>query len=68
MTTRINLSMTDSANKKLEELAKDAGGSKSEIIRRALKLYALAEQEKKEGKKLAIINDKDEIEAKVVGF
>lgn len=47
---RMELKLNDSLSADLDRFAKEAGGSKSEVIRRAMTLYALAKaQVGKEG-------------------
>jgi len=44
--------------KKLEELAKEAGLTKAELIRRAINFYALVIDAKKKGKRIVLEDEK----------
>ncbi len=64
---RLNITMPDSANSRLEALASDDQKSKSAIIEKALTLYEFAHKAAKDGKTLAILNADGSPDTKIVG-
>lgn len=65
-TKRYNLELSLDMDKKLDELSKQEGISKADLVRRALSLYAFVETQSKENKSLAIVDQKNQIETKIV--
>jgi predicted transcriptional regulator len=53
---RLTLDVTDELNNRLDHLAAEAGGSKSEFLRKAIALAEAAVAARKEGNEVAIIN------------
>ncbi len=53
---RLTLDVTDELNERLNELAAEAGGSKSEFLRKAIALAEAAINARKEGNEVAIVN------------
>lgn len=67
-TVRLNLILTENANVQLKNLSKASGVSKSELIRKALKLYALIKHEEKKGQHLALVNEQKVVSSRIVGL
>jgi predicted transcriptional regulator len=53
---RLTLDVTDELNERLDQLAAEAGGSKSEFLRKAIALAEAAVAAKKDGNEVAIVN------------
>lgn len=54
---RLNLDLSQEAYDLLQELAEDTGKNMAEVLRTGLALYGIAREEKKNGRKLGIIQD-----------
>lgn len=57
MSTRLTLDLSDDANERLTQIAKQSNISKAEAIRRALSLLSVAEREVRNGNSLAIVKE-----------
>jgi len=64
---RLNISMPESANTRLEALA-EGERNKSVVIEKALILYEFAHKAAKEGKKLAILTADGNKETEIIGL
>jgi hypothetical protein len=63
---RLNLELSDDAYETLEMLRKRMDkASKAEVLRSAVALLQLATSEKVKGKKLAILNGDEEVDARI---
>ena len=57
---RLTIQFSEQMDELLEQLAKDKGINKSEVLRRALAIYKYADDETKDGeKRLSITSSKD---------
>ncbi len=65
---RLTLDVTDELNERLNGLAEEAGGSKSEILRKAIALIELAINAKRSGKHMAVVDQNDKVVTTVVGL
>lgn len=63
-----DFSMTPKTESHLNELARDIGGSREDVFRIALALLTVAVKAKQDGKKLAIIDDKGNIDTETTDF
>jgi hypothetical protein len=64
----IAIELTPEANQALEELMSRTGDSPSVLFRKALGLYKLAEDAKREGKAVGIATTPDSLETEFVGL
>ncbi|GAB1543123.1 hypothetical protein NUACC21_57970 [Scytonema sp. NUACC21] len=53
---RLSLDVTPELNKTIEDLSKTIGGSKSDVLRKAIALMEVVVDYQKEGKKVGIAN------------
>ena len=58
---RYSIELAVALDEKLEQLAKERGISKVDLIRRALALYALVDEQAKDDNGLAIVNKENEV-------
>jgi hypothetical protein len=66
--TRITLDLPAEAAQALNELMSRTGDSPSDLFRKALGLYKLAEEAKREGKAVGIAETPDSLETEFVGL
>ena len=62
---RLTLELSEETREMLEKLAKENGKSMTDIVREAIALRNFAEEQKKEGKSLAIVSG-DKIDTKIL--
>lgn len=62
---RLNLDLGEEAYQTLHKLAEESDKNMSEILRTALNVYKIAEDEKKRGRELAIVEN-EEVKMKIV--
>lgn len=67
-TVRLNLELSKKLNRRLEDLAKKTGGSKSDVLRRAIALMEIAVYAKETGKKLGVVDPDQYLEMEIVGI
>lgn len=69
-TEKVKLSLEVSAelNKTLERLAEGIGGSKSEVLRKAIALMDVALEAKQRGQKFGIANKDQQLATEIVGL
>lgn len=65
---RMNITISDNLASELDALSAQDDTSKSEILRKALTLFALAREGKREGKKLALIGNNGQVATEIVGL
>ena len=65
---RLTLEVTADLNDRLDELAADCGGSKSELFRKAIALIELAIVAKREGSEIAVVDKDQRVVTTVVGL
>ncbi|MGO9597090.1 MAG: hypothetical protein ACLP7Q_03620 [Isosphaeraceae bacterium] len=66
--TGIAIELTPEANQALDELMQRTGDSLSDLFRKAIGLYKLAEEAKREGKAVGIATTPDSLETEFVGL
>lgn len=64
----LTLDMTDELNERLNLLAVDAGGSKADVLRKAIALVDVAICARKTGQQLAIVDKEGRVVSKIVGL
>jgi metal-responsive CopG/Arc/MetJ family transcriptional regulator len=65
---RMNITVSDNLASKLNALSEENDTSKSEIFRKALTLFALAQEGKHDGKKLALVGEGGKVVTEIVGL
>jgi metal-responsive CopG/Arc/MetJ family transcriptional regulator len=65
---RLNLSISDDLAAKLDELSQDGETSKSEILRKALTLFAMAKDATRHGKRLGLVGEGGQVTTEIVGL
>ena len=65
---RMNITISDNLATEHEALSAQSDTSKSEIFRKALTLFALAQEGKRAGKKLALVGDSGQVVTEIVGL
>jgi len=65
---RINLHLSQETEKSLNDLAKSASTTRTEIIRQSLALMKLAQTAKQEGRHLGFVKERDKLDTEIVGL
>jgi len=65
---RMNITISDELAKRLSDLSEQSDTTKSEILRKALTLFDLAQEGKREGKKLALVGNGGQVMTEIVGL
>lgn len=65
---RLSLQVTEELNRLLEEMADDAGTTKSDVLRQALALMKAARDGKKQHRHLGFVSDPRRLDTEVVGL
>jgi predicted transcriptional regulator len=65
---RMNITISDDLAERLGALSEQSDTTKSEIFRKALTLFDLAQAGKREGKKLALVGDSGQVMTEIVGL
>ena len=65
---RISLDISPELNEKLQTMARDIHGTKSDVLRKSLALMEVALQATKEGKKFGAAEHSDQLTTEVVGL
>lgn len=65
---RLSLDLSPELNQTLERLAASNGGSKSEILRKAVALMEVAVEAKREGKKFGIAEKDQTLTTEIIGI
>lgn len=68
MSTRLELRINEDLAQDLENFARKSSTSKTEIIRRAMTLYALARAENENGRKIGFLTPDGKVEREVVAL
>jgi predicted transcriptional regulator len=64
----MNVTISEDLAERLNALAELSDTSKSEIFRKALTLFDLAQEGKREGKKLALVGNGGQVMTEIVGL
>jgi len=65
---RLSLDISVEANALLEQLAEQIGGTKSEVLRKAIALMEVAVEAKRQGKKFGIADKDQELRTEIIGL
>ncbi len=65
---RMNITISDDLAERLGVMSEQSDSTKSEIFRKALTLFELAQEGRREGKKLALVGNKGEVVTEIVGL
>ncbi len=65
---RLTLDVTDELNERLNALAEEAGGSKSELLRKAIALVEVAVNAKRTDKHVAVVDKNGKVVTTIVGL
>lgn len=65
---RLNLVITKQLDDMLEKLADENGSNKSEILRKALALFEVANEAKEQGNRLGIVSKDRQLITEIVGL
>ncbi len=65
---RLSLDVTPQANEKLEELAEKIGGTKSDVLRKAIALIDAAVRGRDEGLRIGLARPDQKLETEIVGL
>jgi len=65
---RLTLDVTDELNERLNDLAEQTGGSKSELLRKAIALVEVAVNAKRSGRHVAVVDKDDKVVTTIVGL
>ncbi len=65
---RLSLELSPEANALLEDLAEKIGGTKSEVLRKAIVLMELAVEARRQGKKFGIAEKDQPLAKEIVGL
>jgi predicted transcriptional regulator len=65
---RLSLEVSPQMNDKLEELADKMGGTKSDVLRKAVALIEVAVRAKEEGKKFGVAGPDQTLATEIVGL
>jgi predicted transcriptional regulator len=65
---RLSLDLSSEANEALEDLAKQVGGTKSDVLRKAIALMEVAVEAKKKGKKFGVADSNGNLSTEIVGL
>lgn len=65
---RLSLDLNNDAYEALDHLAAEMGGTKSDVLRRAIALMEVVIQAKKEGKKLGLAEKRSDLVTEIIGI
>ncbi|WP_382164074.1 hypothetical protein [Hydrogenophaga sp. ANAO-22] len=65
---RKQLIIPEDMDQNLTQIAKDSGTTASEVVRKALNLYMVAVEKKREGMKFGFVKQGDRLETEVIGL
>ena len=65
---RLSLQVSEELNRLLEQMADDAGTTKSDVLRQALALMKAARDGKKDNRHLGFVTDPRKLETEIVGL
>lgn len=67
-TVRFSLDITQETSRLLDELAATTGGTKSDVLRKAISLMEIAVKGKKRGLRLGLASEQQELTTEIVGI
>ena len=65
---RVSLDISPELYAKLQEMARDIQGTKSDVLRKSLALMDVAIQARKDGKKIGIADRTEQLTTEIIGF
>jgi len=65
---RVSLDISPELNDRLQEMARDMHGTKSDVLRKSLALMLVALQATKDGKKVGIAERSDQLTTEIIGL
>jgi metal-responsive CopG/Arc/MetJ family transcriptional regulator len=68
MAARFNLEFSDNLNDEIDRVVDRTTNTKSEVIRKALQIYLVAQEAKRKGLSLALIDSDNQVKTKIIGL
>jgi predicted transcriptional regulator len=65
---RVSLDISPELYEKLQSLARDIRGTKSDVLRKSIALMDVAVQARKQGKKIGLADSSDQLTTEIIGF
>jgi len=65
---RLTLNLSEELNKELEQIATDTGGSKTDVLKKALALMSVSHQAVRQGQHLGLVKDADKLDREIIGL
>ena len=65
---RMNVTLSDALYEKLVVFSRESSQSKSEILRKAITLFALLQEGRDEGKKIALVDRNGHVTAEIISL
>ena len=65
---RVSLDISPELNEKLQAMARDINGTRSEVLRKSLALLDVALEATRNGKKIGIADRSDQFTTEIIGF
>lgn len=65
---RLSLDVSEELNRTLDQLASSTGGSKSDVLRRAIALMDVAVSAKQKGNSMGVVDQNDLLIHKIIGL
>lgn len=65
---RISFDVSSELNEKLQAMARDINGTKSEVLRKSLALLEVALEATRDGKKIGIADRSEQLTREIIGF
>ena len=65
---RVSLDISPELNEKLQAMARDINGTRSEVLRKSLALFDLAIEARKQGKKIGLADRSEQLSTEIIGI
>jgi predicted transcriptional regulator len=65
---RLTVEVTDELNQRLADLARELGGSKCDVFRKAIALVEVAVNAKRHGKRIAVLDQRGRVVTTIIGL
>lgn len=65
---RMNITLSDALYEKLVTFSRESSQSKSEILRKAITLFALVQEGQEDGRKIALIDSRGQVTTEIISL
>lgn len=65
---RLTFNLSEELNRELEQIANDIGGTKTDVLKKALALMSVSHEAVRKGEHLGLVHDPEKLDREIIGL